>query len=262
MILIDDRTGSKELHPALSKRLDAQLVNLEFADFCFYGYGPERCIYKIGFERKTWRDLIGSLEKGRRLETHQIPGMAQEYDRRYLIVEGLVRRSYAGIIEEFRYKDKSWYELSRSERGWTWDRLFSKLQSIQEFGGVQIDYTRSESETVDLLVAKYNWWQKVYEDHDTYRAIKQPDKRAHTASGLVVADPLSDRFQEHSFLRTAIAMMPGVGWNKSEGVDKRFDSMLEACLAPERAWKEIAGIGKTLSSRIVQTLTKGGTGKF
>jgi ERCC4-type nuclease len=62
---VDSRTGSKELLPLLRHTgIRAELATLDCGDFAVTGNGPEGQT-EVGFERKTYGDLIDSLRSGR-----------------------------------------------------------------------------------------------------------------------------------------------------------------------------------------------------
>ena len=97
MILIDNRTGSKELFPLFPKG-SAKLCHLPFGDFSFVGNGPDEMPLNIGIERKQIREVAGEMSAGR-LVGHQVPGLLATYQVVYLIVEGrwrgIPRRAYS-----------------------------------------------------------------------------------------------------------------------------------------------------------------------
>lgn len=253
MIYIANDVGSREFFPALSKRADCALEELAFGDFVFAGAGPGSSSLLIAVERKTWPDLLGSLES-KRLQKHQLPGLASNYDRTYLLLEGIVRRNMAGGIDQCRGKG-NWHPLSGSGSGWSWNNVQGVLHSLEELAGVRVIRTPNQDETVEAIATLYRWWSKHYEAHDTFRVMPKSAKINDSPSMVV---DFSGLHEKPSFLRRAIATFRMIGWEKSAGVDARFKTLQEACLAPEKAWQEIPGIGKTLAKRIVRVIKEGG----
>ena len=86
-VQVDDRVGSRELLPELKRlHIPAEKVRLPFADAAFEGNGPAGPV-KVGIERKTIYDLMQSMTTGR-LSAHQLPGLVQNFDHRWIVVEG------------------------------------------------------------------------------------------------------------------------------------------------------------------------------
>src|SRR4030042_1651897 len=84
-LYVDHRVGSVEL--AKNIRLPVEVTTLPFADFAFLGYGPNNALWNFGIERKTFPDLLGSIESGR-FSGHQLSGLLNHYHVVYFLVEG------------------------------------------------------------------------------------------------------------------------------------------------------------------------------
>jgi ERCC4-type nuclease len=89
MIVIDSREHSQ--HPEFQsiirrKGVLCDVSQLGFADFAFEGKGPEGSI-AIGVERKALHDMLSCIDDSR-YSAHQRVGMAQNYTKSFLIIEG------------------------------------------------------------------------------------------------------------------------------------------------------------------------------
>src|SRR5258708_669111 len=98
MIFLSPAFGSKQagqkrshdLRPLLDGlEVRYQLDPLKFGDFSFFGKGPDGPI-AIGIELKTVNDFVSSMLSGR-LAGHQIPGLLENYQRAYVVIEGVCR---------------------------------------------------------------------------------------------------------------------------------------------------------------------------
>lgn len=101
-LYIDTAVGSKELEPLIRRRgVKCELYPRLPADFALIGCGKNGADWKIGVERKTLGDLGSSLLMNRLFGT-QLPRMIEEYDRIWLIVEGIFRPGGDDAIEVWR----------------------------------------------------------------------------------------------------------------------------------------------------------------
>ena len=248
MILIANDVGSKELLPELSKYVECELFNLEFGDFVFNGIGPGGAPYSIAVERKTWGDLIQSFEKGR-LQTHQIPGL-QKFDRRYLLIEGIIRPGPGMIIERF-IGGGGWRAINPNGRAWTLPQMRGILLEIEELGGMRVVYTQNQTDTCRWLAECFNWWQKPYEDHSIFKRVKETIRDTNVG--------LSIKFERDSLLKRMIAQIAGIGWAKAGAAEKEFGTVHEMANADAKRWQKIQGIGKTIAERTVRAINERGS---
>jgi ERCC4-type nuclease len=111
VIFVDRRVGSKDLlSPLRQTGLEAELVELEFADVAFSGLGTKGASVDIGVELKTLNDLVGSLRSGR-LAGHQLPGLRTKYEHAWLIVEGLWKSDERGQVVTYQGRTRGWVPL-------------------------------------------------------------------------------------------------------------------------------------------------------
>jgi ERCC4-type nuclease len=239
MLLVDSREGSRDLSiPLRSEGLEAELAELEYADVCWMGQGPGGLI-PVGVELKTVRDLLSSMRSGR-LAGRQIPGMLASYDYSYLLVEGVFRPNpQTGVLEEPRRG--GWQELRLGASRFYYDDVELFLTSLDTLTPLRVRRTRSRTETIRAILLLYRWWQKPWEDHGSLKV-------------LYGGPPPSPLPVEHSLLRKFAVQLPGVGWERSAAVERSFSSVAEAVSANESRWRQIDGIGKVLSRRIVNAI--------
>jgi hypothetical protein len=175
VLYVDTAVGSKELEPILRRRgVNCRLFPRLPADFALVGSGPKGAEWKIGVERKTLGDLGSSLLMNRLFGT-QLPRMVEEYQRIWLVVEGIFRPGDDDAIEVWRPGRRgvagSW-SLARVPL--TWSQLQGWLLSFDEAtnGKGRRWKTSSETETALWLGALLRWWSKRYERHAGHVAIE------------------------------------------------------------------------------------------
>jgi ERCC4-type nuclease len=245
MLLIDRRVGSKDLlKPLKSAGLDAEIVELEFADVAFSGKGAKGASVDIGIELKTLTDLVGSLRSGR-LAGHQLPGLRAHYEHAWLVVEGLWRTNETGHVTTYQGKTRGWVPLHGKMTG---SELEKQVLTLELCGGLHARYTNSRADTVRFIGNLYRWWSDVaLDEHTSHQAVHQPPT-------LV---PISD-------FRKAVCQFPGVGIAFSKAAEVWFNgSLKQAVNAPAEEWANITlfdGDGKSrrlgtkLAERVVRFL--------
>ena len=252
MLWVDDRTGSKELVPHLrSFGIDAQIRRLDFGDFAWEGNGPAG-LCRVAVERKTIGDLIQSMQS-RRLSGHQLPGMADEYDYAYLIVEGIWRPSDEGVLEVGHGS------FSRDNFGGRWASSYGKRQllyrsidnylaTLELHTGLIYRRTLSAQETVHVIADLYLWWRaKLWEDHSSHLTVYAPAEARGKKGRLNLVR------REVSLAEAWAMQLPGID-KKAQEVAQRFPTGHILANALEEDWMSIPGIGKTLAKRAFKSI--------
>lgn len=236
-ILVDRRIGSSDLYPLLQRRqVPCQLTTLAFGDAAFAGNGPHAQAVQVAIERKRIRDLVNSLLSNR-LAGHQLPGIIGQYQYSWLVIEGTWRPDDHGYVS-IPIGDRKW---KRIEPAITAAALEGWILTLELRGGLRIRTTQDAEGTAAFLAALHKWWtHKEWAEHQSHLALYQP--------------PDSAIFVKPTMVRQVAALLPGVGFEKSLGVEARFATVLELACASAQDWVEIPGIGKTLAPRIVQVL--------
>ena len=223
---MDYRQGSGEL---TDKFAEAVEVELDYGDFMFYGKGPEGEM-KIGVERKRIRDLLNSIQTGR-LSGKQIPRMLEEYDRSYLVVEGLWRPNWRTGFLQIRRGGK-WFDLKQG-RKFKYGDVWSFLSAMEEMFGVRVRMTLSPKETIACVENLAAWWNKEWEKHKSHEMMHN------VVPQRAVLNPVGP-----SIIRRVAAQLPGIGHDRSKAVEERFETIMDMAFATVEDWMEVDGIGK------------------
>ena len=234
MLTIDDRQGSKELYPML-KNTPAQLGFLDYADVAFLGRGEADTPITVGIERKKIMDFLQSMTSGR-LSGHQIPGMLNAYNVRYLIIEGIWSPDpKTGIIKAWKR------EMHLGSRKFSAKEVFGYISTLQIRRGLYIWKTATMRETAQLIQVLYTWWtKKTLDAHISYLAQHQE------YADLCV--------KKLPFIQRVAAELTGMGRKKAKRVCEKFSTLQEMIQATEKDWMSIGGIGKTLAKKIKKEL--------
>lgn len=244
MILVDERTGSKEQLGGLrGLGIDAELGGRMDADFQFTGYGPDSTLL-LGIERKTIQDLLNSM-RDKRLAGQQLGRMIDSYDICYLVVEGIWRRGRGtGLVE---IMNGQWRSSRGSHRYAEVDRF---LCSLEELAGLRLRRTADEEETCAAIADLYLWWQKPYEAHTSTRVIYAPLPQIKQKGNR----PKMFR-HEATLLEKWIAMLPGVD-GRAIDLALHFKSPKDMALADVERWLEIKGLrmGRKTAEGIVAAI--------
>lgn len=238
LVTIDDREPS-----ALKKHFKGwgEVARLEFGDFSFLGNGPEGSIVPVGIERKSISDLINSMTSGRLVE-HQIPGLLREYEYGYLMVEGIWEYDRDGFVKTWRSRGKGIKAL-KIPTGVKASAVANFLNSLMVLGGIKVVRTQGIKNTADQVKWLFNWWQKDWDEHHSYEALRAIPGGTDGLFGV----PLST-------VGKIAAQLPGVGIKRAREVSKRFKSVREMCDASEKDWMEVPGIGGTTARRAIVEL--------
>ena len=245
MIVLDDRIGSKELQPYITK--PCILDRLEYGDACFTGEGPDGDLWLIGIERKTITDLVSSISTGR-LSGHQLRGLLEQYSHIYLLVEGIWRSDPKSKILQ-QLKGKKWMDVSLGTRRFTAREIHSYLNTMAVICGLTIWKTEGKRQSGQWLGDIYSWWQKPWAKHKSHKQFHVPPVPMTVRKGL--------DFSEPSTLWKMVKEIDGVGWKKGEEIAKHYGSMMDLTHTTEEELQEVPGIGKKLAKTILDELILG-----
>jgi ERCC4-type nuclease len=250
MILVDERTGSKEfLQRIRNMGCDAELAHLDAADFAFSGNGDPlgHCPQPfVGIERKTIPDLVDSM-RSRRLQGAQHVRMSQIYDETYLLIEGIWRRSReTGLLETF---NSGWRPIRGNVK---YAEVDAFLCSAEAIGSLKIFRTSDEDESVAALVDRYRWWQKEWKDHKSFQSIYAPEpdvngpKHGTKPRGMFVR-------RDATLCERIAAQLPGVD-SKAVEVARYFGDAKTMITADEASWRRAPGVGRIGAKKIVEQI--------
>lgn len=240
-ILVDSRVGSKEIGPFLSTLgLPVEEVKLDYGDFAFEGNGPNGPVL-IGVERKRLGDMLTSMRSGR-LAGHQLQGLISTYSPAYLLVEGIFRRGQDGVLEAPQgWGRGGWGPFKLGSQAFLFSEMDNFLTSLENIAGLKIRYSSSKTATAQTLQSLHAWWGKPWDRHKSLGVIYTPP-------------PATLEMMEPSLLRKIAVQLPGVGWEKSIAVERKWRTTLDMILAEVEDWESLPGFGKTLANRIVTAL--------
>jgi ERCC4-type nuclease len=254
MIIVDYRTGSKELEPELAKLgVPTHLDTLAFGDFAWEGYGRSGACM-LGVERKTLSDLITCMTDARYADL-QLPGMLKLYKAEtYLLFEAIYRSDEDGKIQHWGWdyvrRKQGWVDFGfktrtgKTVRPYTFDQLEGFLWTIQRVAGVKLIRTRTKEESARALRNLWKHSQKPNEEH-------------HSLHKFCTGESITDTFrQEPDLMQYIASRFPGVGWKKAGNLAQHFDTISEMILASREKLQEVDGIGKGLADAIYMAVRK------
>lgn len=238
VILVDNRTGSKELLPYIrAAKVQCELAQLEFGDACFEGNGPEGRIL-VGVERKTLGDMLNCIDDAR-YAAHQRPGMLSMYNRSILMIEGEWKPDLHSGYMMWLAGHMTWKPFSYRSRYVAYSKLFRYLMSIQ-MSGVIVMQTRDLEHTAFNICECCYYFGKKWADHTALQEMQKFN--------------LPDLNGRPSLVRRWAAALDGVGVKHSLVADKTFKTPLELAQSDELDWVRIPGIGVKLAKSIVRSI--------
>lgn len=209
----------------------AKLQALAYGDIAFKGNNRSGEAVDVGIELKTVGGFLTDMTTGR-FVGHQVPGMQEAYQYRYLILEGVVRPSARdGLLEVHR--GGRWCPASPRIM---YTALVKFLDDISVRGGFRVWRSWGSLETKHQIAGIYGEWQKPW----------------HKRKGLEHFDESRDTvmLDQPSLVRLWARDCPGIGWTRSAAVDKAFGDPLELAEASPRQWAQIPGIGKVTARKV------------
>lgn len=252
---MDRRAGSAELLPLFAPyRIDAELTELDSADFMFTGNGPSGTVH-VGIERKTLRDMLQCINTGRFAgEGAQLDTLQQTYGYAYLVIESSHRCDPAtGILQEWRGRQHGWQDLRLGSRRY----MASELQRyliMMTLTQVRVWQTRDEEGTVRFIADLYQQLaRKTWDEHRSTNQVYVPS----------IQEPVLLRkrtaAEENTLLRRTVALcLPGVGQDRSKAVAAYFPSVRDMANADAKQWQQVDGVGKKTAENVVKEITNAG----
>lgn len=245
MISIDDRVGSRELHPHIPRPTPTTLTRLQYADVCWLGEGDGGQPVSVGVERKRIGDLVNSIDSGR-LSGGQLHGLLCAYDYVYVLVEGLWRPSpETGVLQVSR--KRGWQDLEYGNQRWMARRIHNYLATLELVCGVRVWRTATIEESGRWLGDCYHWWQKAWVEHRAHLQWHTPHWYSQPRGCLV-------RLQKPSLVERVAREITGMGQRRAEALGRKYGSVLELVMAGEGELREVEGVGKKLAKTIVGEL--------
>ena len=230
-ISVDYRSGSKELCPYLEcVGVTPILEELPFGDFMLVGHGPTPRPWVVGVERKTIGDMVKCITDGR-FSGHQLPGMCEYYDHKFLLVEGRVMEAEDGLL--MVWKHGKWRTLELGRQRFMYSALSNFLTSIKLNTPVHVIRTEDERHTAVELKTLYKYYAKPWDQHQSHN---QPYDD--TPTNVMAVQP--------SLIRRVANQLKGVGWDRAGVLASHFPSVWHLANASE---KDILDAGRNVSKR-------------
>lgn len=241
IILVDDQAGSVKLFPYI-QRLTSNVILTRiyppFGDIVWHGNGPEDKQITVAVEYKQFSELLDSIINGR-FAGHQVGGLVEHYDRRYLLVEA---RNVSIDRETGNYTERRgdrWQNITIQGRVVTTRDMEHWQTTIEEMAQFRVVRTPGPMESARWVMDKYTWYtDKKWDDHAALKMFH-------------VKPPPTATFVKPDLLRRVAKELVHIGWDKSIAVWQRFRSVRQMINANESEWQSIDGIGKTIAQRVV-----------
>ena len=240
MILIDGRTGSKELIPYLqriSMNVKIERANLEYGDACFEGHGPQGGIC-VGIERKSLSDILNCIDDAR-FAAHQLPGMKAMYGYNIMMVEGVWKPdSVTGYLMEC-IRTLEWRPLRYRTQMTRYSKLFRFLLTLQ-VAGMSVIITRDMEHTAYNILECYQYFQKKWADHTSLLETQKLNMPSLTG--------------RPSLVRRWASELDGIGVKHGMEAEKLFKTPFDLARSDESDWIKVPGVGAKLARSIVKQI--------
>lgn len=210
----------------------------------------------IGVEIKQASELLARIID-KDFERHQLPGLLDTYEVRYLLVQGYMAagENRELLLLTFSPKRKSWSwepPPGRWERPWSYEQVQSWLRSVERFGLHTIS-TFDRRTTAAWLYSLWSYWQKPWSEHKTGTGVwlREPPE--------LEQDPLQPfvfKVNRKMLVACALGEGLGMGSEKARAAGEHFPSILSMVNAPAAEWQKVEGVGKKIAGRVYEEIRK------
>ena len=237
--------------------------HLDYGDLCFEGYGETgTCV--VGCERKKLPDLVGSMQS-KRLSGHQLRGLWDAYDYVFLFCEGIWKEGPGGEILQqggangWRplYAPHSRMAVSFAQLNAYLDSLSLRSRHPHTGEPLRVKRTQGVGDTAAQYLSLYKGFQKPWADHHAHDQIYTPEPMVGGQSRRGRVGTIAAPVERVTTAWRCAAQLPGLD-RKAFDVSKHFGTVREMATASEVEWCKIAGIGKKMAGKIVESLTTEG----
>lgn len=244
---IAHQQGSVEFERPLRRLgLPTRVRTMKFGDFAFYGQGPTGTV-RVGIERKTIGEMVGD-DSQRRFVGHQLPGLIERYDYRFLIVEGLTKVDphWGSLLEGKEVKQGKmvvWFEAGWGRGRQTFEHYTKRDLTLRLKAALHVLRSANREETAFLLHALYGWFQKDWKAHKSAFKVEE-------------AQPDAAILDERTMRRKTFNQWPYISWERSARVSRVFRSVTEASNATVEQWMVALNVkeGRRMATEIVAFL--------
>jgi ERCC4-type nuclease len=241
VIFVDTRAGSSGLISHLRHwGVPVEGSRLEYGDAAFGGNGSSGPV-TVAIELKKVHDALSCMENGR-FAGHQLPGLLQNYDRIWFVLEGTYRPDFSSGLLLMGGERRR--EIHHGARRFMYRDLDNWLTSMEVMANIRVRRVTDTVEAARFVADLYGWWQKDWSAHKSHKALYEPL-------------PDMVQFTRPTLTRRFANQLPGVGDTKAQNVLRAFPSVGSMVRATEAEWAMVEGIGKTLAKRIYYAIHGG-----
>ncbi len=242
---VDPRIGSGDLYDYLiGMGVPAQVKQLDFGDVAWTGQGPYERPVPVGVEVKTVEDVLSCIVS-KRFAGHQLPGLLETYERRYLLVQGVWTTDSKGSLLIQKPGRGGLAPADVAERTWKFSQLVGWLHTM-EMAGMQVAYARDRVGVAGTIAVWWHWWHEPWRAHTSHQAVYLPELRS---------DPLT-AYTATRKMKVASILADGVGFERAQAASSHFASIHAMVNAEPAEWMQVAGIGSILANRIVDEIRR------
>lgn len=219
---------------------DYPLSVMPFGDACFSGNGPDGPI-TVGIERKKLPDLLQCIDDAR-LSAHQMVGMRDNYQKCYLIVEGVWKPHENGLLMEGYISGQnklSWGPHRYRSQSVMYSKLRRYLFSVSH-AGFDVIFTRDIFQSCYDICEAYHYWSKDYSKHTSMVELQK--HAIPTLNG------------KPKLVREWAFAIEGVGVKHSEAAQRLFGTPIRLANSDEEDWMKLDGVGVATAQRIVREI--------
>jgi ERCC4-type nuclease len=209
----------------------AQPMANPYGDFMFFGKWIAGEGVTVCGERKKLGDLLKCISDGRHL---QQVWRAREagFKHIFLILEAIIRPGRdTGLVQTRRGKD--WVNAIPET---DYSRLEAYLNEISWYAGVQVKQTTSPRDTVRAVIALWKMFQTAPEDHSSLQKFYEPP-------------PPAVHLTRPSLFRRVVKELPKIGWERSQVMEQRFESVYVLVNSGREEWLQVEGLGPVIVDR-------------
>lgn len=246
MILMDPRMGGKVevkdrkiaafISHITSSGIKCETEILSYGDFCFEGNGPKGKL-SVGIEYKTLHGMLQDIDDSRYVQ--QRTGMAQMYDKSFLIVEGHWKPHEQGFLMEGFNSGTSWgfckYRTSRV----MYAKLYRYLLSVS-MSGVVVIYSRDLQQTAYNICECFHYFQKPWDQHTALLDTRK-----------LAIPTLNGR---PSLVRLWASDITDVGVKISIEAERLFKTGFALANSDESAWMRLPRVGAKTAMQIIREI--------
>ena len=215
IIQVDPRVGSRELLRFFTTGRAKEAEFLPDADFQFMGNGPDG-VCMIGIERKTVPEFLSDYN---RFAANQLVPLLNGYKFTYLIIEGAFKTTADRHVLTWD-NAKGWQERLHNNKLPRFSVFMGRVHTLSRKLNLCVYFTVNTHHTACTVEAIYDWFQRPWEEHESYNVEYTP------APPYVMP-------RMPTVMEKMLVQIPGVGWVLAIALAGMFHTMEELAAFPE-----------------------------